>query len=104
MKNTMKQYKALDDLEMFQVLQAAYPEKFQDGEDETWEAALVFADELSGFDDIADLLGRVVMLTMPMNSPLTGRYSHCLGKVVIGDHKVNMRSAVSRYVPSAEDE
>ena len=31
--------KPLDDLEMFELLQAAYPEKFPDDEDETWEAA-----------------------------------------------------------------
>jgi recombinational DNA repair protein (RecF pathway) len=69
----------LDDLEMFELLQAAYPEKFPDDEDETFEAALNFAEELSGLDELADLLGRVVMLTMPMKSGLTERLSHCLG-------------------------
>lgn len=46
----------LDELEMFELLQACYPERFPDDEDETFEAALNFADELSGFDELADLL------------------------------------------------
>ncbi len=89
-------YKPLDDLEMFELLQAAYPEKFPDDEDETWDAAQNFADDISSFEDIADLLGRVVMLTMPMESPLTGTVSHCLGKVTINDGKVNMLAVVRR--------
>lgn len=88
----------LDELEMFELMQAAYPDKFPDDEDETWEAALQFADELSGMEDIADLLGRVVMLTMPMKSGLTDRYSHCLGKVTIKDGKASMVAAVRRDV------
>ena len=90
--------KPLDDLEMFELLQAAYPEKFPDDEDETWEAAQNFADEISGWEEIADLLGRVTMLTMPMGSPLTGAAAHCLGKVTINDGKVNMLAAVRREV------
>lgn len=88
--------KPLDDVEMFELLQAAYPEKFPDDEDETWDDAQTFADEISGWDEIADLLGRVAMLTMPMESPLTGTAAHCLGKVTINDGKVNMLSAVRR--------
>lgn len=88
--------KPLDDLEMFELLRAAYPEKFKDDEDETWEAAMQFADELSGFDDIARLLGRVVMLTMPMRAGMTGRLSHCLGVVTIRGDSADMVSAVRR--------
>ncbi len=88
--------KPLDDLEMFELLQAAYPEKFPNDEDETWEAAQNFADEISGWEEIADLLGRVAMLTIPMESPLTGTVAHCLGKVTINDGKVNMLAAVRR--------
>ena len=36
----------LDDLEMFDLLQAAYPEKFSGEDDETWEAAQKFAEEM----------------------------------------------------------
>ncbi|MEW5769299.1 MAG: hypothetical protein AB1831_02935 [Pseudomonadota bacterium] len=86
----------LDDLEMFELLQACYPEKFPDDEDETFEAAMHFAEELSGFDELADLLGRVAMLTMPMKSRLTGRLSHCLGKVEFANGAANMLAAVRR--------
>lgn len=88
----------LEDLEMFELLQAAYPEKFPDDEDETWENAMVFADELQGFHQLADLLGRVVMLTMPMESGMTKRLSHCLGKVEITNGTVSMTAAVRRDV------
>jgi hypothetical protein len=88
----------LDDLEMFELLQFAYPEKFPDDEDETFEAALRFAEELSGFEELADLLGRVVMLTMPMKSGLTERLSHCLGKVEFADGAVSMMAAAPRDV------
>ena len=91
-----KQTKPLDDLEMFDLLRAAYPEKFTDDEDATWEAAQQFADEISGWDDVADLLGRVVMLTMPMSSGLTKRTSHCLGAVTIRDGSAHMVAAVRR--------
>lgn len=96
--NKMINNKSLDDLEMFELLRAAYPDKFKDDEDETWEAAQNFANEISGFDEIADLLGRVVMLTMPMESGLTKRLSHCLGEITIKDGSVNMIAAVRRNV------
>lgn len=92
--------KPLDDLEMFDLLQAAYPEKFADDNDDTWEAAQQFAEELSGWDAVADLLGRVAMLTMPMESGMTKRFSHCLGKVTIKDGSAQMMAAVRRDVPN----
>ena len=88
--------KPLDDLEMFELLQAAYPEKFADDKDETFEAALNFADDLSGFEELADLLGRVVMLTMPMKSGLTERLSHCIGRVEFAGNSASMVAAVRR--------
>lgn len=90
--------KPLDDLEMFELLQACYPEKFQNDEDETFEAALNFAAEISGFDELADLLGRVATLTMPMKSGLTERLSHCLGKVQIENGTAHMMAVVRRDV------
>lgn len=94
----------LDDLEMFELLQACYPEKFPDDEDATFEAAMNFADELSGFDELADLLGRVAMATMPMKSGLTGRLSHCLGRVEFEDGSASMVAAVRRdaVTPNAQ--
>lgn len=88
--------KPLDDLEMFELLRAAYPKKFPNDEDETWEAAMEFAEELTGFEELADLLGRVVMLTMPMQSGLTERWSHCFGKITIADGKAIMSAVVRR--------
>lgn len=90
--------KPLDDLEMFELLQAAYPEKFSGDDDDTWEAAQNFADEINGWDDVADLLGRVAMLTMPMESGMTKRLSHCLGRVTISDGSAHMMAAVRRDV------
>ena len=93
----------LDDMEMFELLQACYPEKFPDDEDETFEEALNFASELSGFDELADLLGRVAMLTMPMKSGLTERLSHCLGPVKFADGAAHMMAVVRRDVtPNAK--
>ena len=90
--------KPLDDLEMFELLQAAYPEKFPDDDDKTWEAAQEFADEISGWEGVSDLLGRVAMLTMPMESGMTKRLSHCLGKIEIANGKAHMIAAVRRDV------
>lgn len=88
----------LDDLEMFELLQAAYPERFPDESDTSWHAAMEFASELNGFDELADLLGRVALLTVPMQSALSGRHFHCLGKVEIKDGKADMVAAVRRCV------
>ncbi len=90
--------KPLEDLEMFELLQAAYPEKFPGDDDDTWEAAQQFADEIAGWEDVADLLGRVVMLTMPMSSGITKRLSHCLGRVTINEGAAHMMAAVQRDV------
>ena len=91
-----RQYQPLDDLEMFELMQAAYPEKFQGDDDETFESANEFADELQGWEDIADLLGRVAMLTMPMESGMTKRMSHCLGKVSVSNGNAMMVAVVRR--------
>lgn len=88
----------LNDLEMFDLLQAAYPEKFTDDNDDTWNAAQQFADEISGWDDIADLLGRVTMLSMPMKSELTEHTSHCLGHIIIKGNHIQMIAAVRRDI------
>lgn len=88
----------LSDLEMFELLQAAYPEQFPNDDNATWEAAMEFVDQLEGFDEIADLLGRVATLCMPMTSPLSGKAHHCLGKVTIADGRASMLAVVKREV------
>ena len=92
----MKQIKPLDDLEMFELLRAAYPEKFNDDEDESWDKAQQFANELSGWEDIADLLGRVAMLTMPIDMGFTKRLSHCLFSIDTEDGENRMIAVVRR--------
>lgn len=88
----------LTDLEMFELLQLAYPDKFPNDDNDTWEAAMDFAEELSGFEELADLLGRVVMMTSPLRSALSGKLSHGLGEVTINDHHFQMRAVISRDV------
>ena len=60
---------ALDDLELFELLQAAYPEKFPDDSDASWDAVQDFAHNICGYDDLAELLGRVerpILMSAPM--------------------------------------
>ena len=96
-------YQPLDDLEIFELFSAAFPEKFKDSEDETWDAVQDFADTFGGFDEIADLLGRVVMLTMPIESGLTKTLRHCIGEVKIKDGQALMIATVSRNAIPAHD-
>ena len=95
--------KPLDDLEIYELLQAAYPGKFTD-DDEGFEDAQEFADNLAGWEEVADLLGRVAMLAMPMRSPLTGSLHHALGNVTIKDDQVYLVAAVKRPVKSEAEE
>lgn len=90
------QHQPLDDLEMFAVLRAAYPEKFPNDDAETFDEAQHFADELDGWEEISDLLGRVAMLTMPLQSPLSNKFSHCLGPVRAAGGLFNLEAAVKR--------
>lgn len=96
----MKNPEPLDELEMVELLIAAYPERFPNGVNENWDAALEFADQLSGFDAIAGLLSRIALLTMPAHSGLTGRLAHALGPVTFTDSgEARMVAAVRRHIP-----
>lgn len=94
----MAEIMPLSDLEMVELLQAAYPERFPDDSNETWDAAMDFAEDLNGFDELADLLGRVATLTMPTSSPLSGALAHVLGTVTIKEDTAHMVAAVKRSV------
>lgn len=96
----MAEIKPLDEIEMFELLQACYPDKFPDEEDKTVEAADEFIGEMGDWDGIADLLGRVATLTMPIRSPLTGTLHHALGAVSVDEENnaANMTAAVKRNV------
>lgn len=99
----MSKPQPLDDLEIFELLQAAYPEKFPDDEDATWEAAMEFADTFGGLDAFAELMGRVVLLTIPVESPLTGAMYHTLGEMVETGGTPYLRAAVRRpYSPGSQ--
>ncbi len=94
--------KPLDDLEMHEILRLLYPDHIKSDDDEHFELSQnVCMDATVDLGDgvgvsLADLLGRVVMLTMPMESGLTRRLSHCLGEVTIKDGSVQMVAAVRR--------
>lgn len=99
----MKKPYPLDDLEMHELLRLLYPEHIRSDNDEYLElsqqACETMVDLGDGFEvPLPDLLARVAMLTMPMQSGLTGRMSHCLGEVTIGDGAAQMRAAVRRDV------
>ena len=99
----MRKATHLDDLEMHDLLCLCYPEHFSDDDDNTFEVSQCVAEEamvdLGRIEvRLADLLGRIVMLTHPMQSALTGRLQHALGQVEIKDGSVQMTAAVSRSV------
>ncbi|MDY6884049.1 MAG: hypothetical protein SWL02_09770 [Pseudomonadota bacterium] len=77
-------YQPLSDLEVFDLLRAAYPEKFTDDSDETWEATQEFFDQLSGYDELADFMGRVMMLAPVYEFPATKTLNHVLFKKLEG--------------------
>ena len=94
----------LTDLELFNVITAAYPEKFPDDRDDdddgysNFYSTIDFAGAISGVDEISDLLGRVTLLTMPAYSPLSGKHYHSLGTVTVKDGNVDMCALVKREV------
>lgn len=103
MKGTkVKKAKPLDDLEMHDLLRLIYPEHICDDGDAYFELSSSIRDEcvVDLGDDfvvpLADLLGRVVMLAMPMQSSISGRMAHCLGEVTVTDGKATMVAAVRR--------
>lgn len=62
--------KKATDLEVYEVIKVAYPEKFPEIQECDWEALMEFVeDEIGGFDTISDLLGRLVTLTDPGYDP-----------------------------------
>jgi hypothetical protein len=64
----MKTHAKIDDMEMIELIKAAYPNHYNQIE----------SDDVLGIDDIAVLLGRIVMMTIPVEPGMTKRLSHCL--------------------------
>jgi hypothetical protein len=100
MSSIPKNFKLLDDLEQYELMVAAFPEKYADREEENdlWdEVADHFEEVANDPEAVNELLSRIIYLTMPMGSPLTGRASHVLGTPkLLADGSVGMMSAVSR--------
>lgn len=99
----MKKPEPLDDLEMHELLRLLYPEHIRSDDDAYFElsqqACEATVDLGGGFEvPLSDLLARVSMLTMPMQSGMTGRMSHCLGEVTITNGAAQMLAAVRRDV------
>ena len=96
----MKNAKPVDDLELFELIVAAYPERFDENADGCiWDEVMDFAEEkFGGIEEVSELLGRVTLLTNPMSSVITSEVSHCLGKVEISKGSVNMTACVRRAV------
>lgn len=89
-----------DELEIYELMLAAYPDRFQEGDDDIWDEVMEFAENQFGdLDVFGDLLGRLVLLTHPMVSALGPKeVTHCLGKIAIADDNVHMIAAIQRKV------
>jgi hypothetical protein len=102
--NTIKNAPALTDLELYEVLVAAYPEKFGERDeegDDLWDEVMEFADSICADMDETELrrmIGRLVFLSMPMQGALSGEAKHCLGKIKILGGQAHMTAAVSRKI------
>ena len=99
----MKKPHPLDDLEMHELLRLMYPEHIRSDDDAYFELSQQACESIVDLGDgfevpLPELLARVAMLTMPMQSGLTGALSHCLGEVTIADGAAQMRAAVRRDV------
>lgn len=100
----VKGYLPLYPLEMHDLLRLIYPEHIRSDDNEDFDLSSEICDNATvdlgnGFEvGLADLLGRVVMLTMPMRSELTGEFYHCLGAVTIDEGNARMVAAVKRTI------
>lgn len=94
----------MNDLEMHDLLRLIYPKHIKGDEDEYFELSQdtcnnATVDLGDGFQPkLSDLLERVIMLTMPMGSPLTEKLYHCLGEVYVRDGSASMIAVVKREV------
>ena len=107
----MHKTKPLTDIEMHEILRLIYPEHIRNDDDEYFELSSEACEATIDLGDgykvtLADLLGKIVMLTMPMQSPLTQKLSHCLGEIVFNGASAYMRAAVRRdaQITSTEKE
>ena len=69
----------VDDLEKFEILQACYPDKFRDEDDDSWDAAQEYIEDEKAWDLIERLL---MVCGEVMESELTGKQYRVFGKDV----------------------
>lgn len=96
--SNMKKAGPVDDLELYELIVAAYPDKFNEhSEDCIWDEVMNFAEEqFGGIENVSELLGRLVYLTMPQQTAITGRATHALGPIKKSETGYSMMAAVSR--------
>lgn len=98
----MKNARPLDALEMHELLRLIYPQHIRSDDDEYFDLSADVCDNAmidlgDGFEvSLAELLGRVVMLAIPLRSELTGKLFHALGKVTVSDSSVQIDAVVKR--------
>ena len=88
------------DLELYEVIVAAYPDKFDENADgDIWDDVMEFVEEEIGDTEaIMELIGRMVYLTSPLRSAITDNISHCIGPVTITDNQSHMMAAIQRDI------
>lgn len=102
----MKKAKYLDDLELYELIVAAYPERFGERDengDDLWDEVNSFVEEelcgelLQDEYGLRQFLGRILLLTNPVRASLSGELFHALGKVEIkGDQVLMLGGAKAR--------
>jgi hypothetical protein len=97
--------KPLTELELYELIVAAYPDEFDESTGDIWDLVMEFIEEeLGDIDVICNLLGRVAMLTSPLGSAISGELYHCLGPVTIKNGTASMTAAVKRPAVVESDE
>lgn len=75
----------LSERELFELLIAAFPERLNPIEEiGSWNEVMSFADSLvieMNIEELCDLLGRIVLLTLPTKAAQLGRTVHALGSL-----------------------
>lgn len=98
----MKKAARISDLELYDLVVAMYPEKFaarDEAGDDLWDEVMQFVDEdlcgdlLQNEEGLRELLGRVLLMTHPIGSALSGKLYHALGTVKVNGDQVHMMAA-----------
>lgn len=111
MSHTEKMKKAarISDLELYDLVVAMYPEKFaarDEAGDDLWDEVMQFVEEelcgdlLQDEQGLRELLGRVLLMTHPISSALSGNLYHALGTVQIDGDQVRMMAAAKAELPT----